>query len=88
MAQNFDGGKFRRMHGHLENFDEKVFDKFHNVNAHIYQRLVLLERLKGKNSWALSYNNNALHYNMVWLRETTLKLWIMEHSFTLSSANC
>jgi len=24
------------MNGHVENIDEKIFDKFHNVNAHIY----------------------------------------------------
>jgi len=24
------------MNGHLENIDEKDFDEFHNVNAHIY----------------------------------------------------
>jgi len=22
--------------GHMENFDEKIIDEFHNVNAHIY----------------------------------------------------
>jgi len=24
------------MNGYLENFDEKNFDKFHNIDAHIY----------------------------------------------------
>ena len=35
MVQNFDGGKILT-NGHLENFDEKNFDEFYNVNAHIY----------------------------------------------------
>jgi len=35
MAQNFDGGKIVT-NGHIENFDEKKVDEFHNVNAHIY----------------------------------------------------
>jgi len=46
--------------GHLENIDEKNFDEFHNVNAHIY---LTAGEIDGENSTGASmsaYNDNAL----------------------------
>jgi len=44
------------MNGHLEKFDKKNFDKFHKINAHIYN---VAEEINRENS-AGTYNNNAL----------------------------
>jgi len=44
------------MNGHVENFDKKIFDEFHNVNAHI--NFINGWRVMGKNS-ASAYNDNA-----------------------------
>jgi len=49
------------MNGHLENFDEKNFDEFHNVNAHINSLMASVAgEIDGKNSVG-TYNNNTLH---------------------------